>query len=370
MSAPPSPFSHFMLREIHEQPEAIERTIERHRSDHQLDPVQSALRNATKIVIAASGSSRHAGLAGEIMIEDFADIACDVEYSSEYSYRRPRASHTHVIMVITQSGETGDTILAQREALARGSRTIAIANVENSTIVREATAEFLTYAGKEVAIPATKSFTTQLTALYLFALKLARMRGSLPFAEIDRRWSDLHAIPDKLRSCLDPCSESARAAAAATYQARDFLFLGRGIHYAIAREGSLKLKEISYLHAEGYPAGELRHGPSALVDSTLPVVIIATRDLNDESSRLRYEKTLDIAREVKQRHGRIIAVGNIGDTELASIADHVMYVPDAPEHLLPILEVVPLQFYAYHVATMNGLDVDKPRNLVKSVAQE
>ncbi|HEY0565496.1 MAG TPA: SIS domain-containing protein, partial [Terriglobales bacterium] len=242
--------SAFMLKEIAEQPEAIRRTLEQHRSDHQLDAVLPALKSATKIVVAASGSSRHAGLAGEIMLEDLSDIACDVEYASEYSYRRPRVSTTHVIMVITQSGETGDTLLAMREALARGAKTVAIANVENSTIARESTAAIITNAGKEVAIPATKSFTTQLTALYLFALKLARLRGALPEDEIVRRLADIEDIPRKIQENLQDANAQALAAAQANFGSRDFVFLGRGIHYAIAREGALKLKEVSLVHAE------------------------------------------------------------------------------------------------------------------------
>ncbi|MEO8724745.1 MAG: SIS domain-containing protein [Acidobacteriaceae bacterium] len=370
MSASPYPYPKFMLKEIAEQPDAIRRTIEAHLSGQALAPVFDALRMATKLVIAASGSSRHAGLAGEIMIEDLSDIACDVEYSSEYSYRRPRVSTHYVIMVITQSGETADTLAALREATSRGARTIAIANVEHSTIVREATAEYLTYAGVEVAIPATKSFTAQLAALHSFALRLATIRKSLPAEEIARRLALLTEVPRAIEGSLAAWEEQAKAAALANFGAKQFIFLGRGIHYAIAREGALKLKEISYAHAEAYPAGELRHGPQALIDSSLPVVLIATRDRNDDGSVLRYEKTLAIAREIKERKGRLIVVANEGDEEIASIADHVMSVPEASEHLLPLLEVVPLQYFAYHIAHLNGLDVDKPRSLVKAVLTE
>jgi glucosamine--fructose-6-phosphate aminotransferase (isomerizing) len=359
-----------MLKEIAEQPEAIRRTIDAHLSGRELAPVLDALQTAVKIVIAASGSSRHAGLAGELMIEDLCDIACDVEYASEYSYRRPRVSTHYVIMVITQSGETADTLAALREANSRGARTIAIANVENSTIAREATAEFLTYAGEEIAIPATKSFTAQLAGLHVFALRLAAIRKSLPQDEIERRLALIEEVPPTIERCLSSWNEQALSAAQANFGAKQFIFLGRGIHYAIAREGALKLKEISYAHAEAYPAGELRHGPQALVDAFLPVVLIATRDRNDDGSVLRYEKTLMIAREVKQRQGRLIAIANEGDDEIASIADFVMYVPEASEHLLPLLEVVPLQYFAYHVANLNGLNVDRPRNLVKAVLVE
>jgi glucosamine--fructose-6-phosphate aminotransferase (isomerizing) len=362
-----SQFSHHMAREIAEQPEAIRKTIAAHASGAELQNVFDALRMATKIVIAASGSSRHAGLAGEIMIEDLADVACDVEYSSEYIYRRPRVSLHHVIMVITQSGETADTQLAQREALSRGARTIAISNVEASTIAREASAEYLTYAGTELAVPATKSFTAQLAALYVFALRLAAIRRSLPEDEIERRLRLADAVPRAIENSLDSWYGEALTAAQATFSARQFVFLGRGIHNAIAREGALKLKETSYVHAEAYPAGEFRHGPQALVEQDLPVVLLATRDRNDDGSVLRYEKSLLIAREIKQRGGRLIIVANDGDDEVATIADHVMHVPEVPEHLLPMVEVVPLQYFAYHVATLNGFDVDKPRNLSKAV---
>lgn len=360
----------FMLKEIYEQPDAIERTVAHHLGTNDLSEIEPDLKHATKIIIAASGSSRHAGLAGEIILEDIAEIPTDVEYSSEYCYRRPRVSVGYVVVAITQSGETGDTIAAQREAQARGAKTIAIANVENSTIAREATAEFLTYAGKEVAIPATKSFTAQLTALYLFAVKLAQLRGTQSPDEVKRRLAELAAVPDKIRAGLDRWKAVTLDAAKLVCGASRYFYLGRGVHYPIAREGALKLKEISYVHAEGYPAGELRHGPTALVDPSLPVVILATRDRNDEASTLRYEKTIQIAKEVKEKRAPIIAVVTEGDRELAGVADHLLEIPQTPELLLPIVEVVPLQLLAFHIATLNGLNVDKPRNLVKAVLTE
>lgn len=360
----------YMLKEIYEQPDAIERTIAHHLSNDGLASIHEDLKHATKIIIAASGSSRHAGLAGEIIIEDIAEIPTDVEYSSEYCYRRPRVSVGYIVVAITQSGETGDTIAAQREAIARGAKTIAIANVEGSTIAREAAAQFLTYAGKEVSIPATKSFTSQLTALYLFAIKLAELRGVLTPEQIEAKLAALQHVPGKIRRYLRQWQEATLPAAKMVHGADRYFYLGRGVHYPIAREGALKLKEISYAHAEGYPAGELRHGPTALVDSSLPVVLLATRDPNDEASSLRYEKTLAIASEVKAKSAPVIAVATEGDEEIGKIADHVLYVPETPELLLPIVEVVPLQFLAYHIATLNGLDVDKPRNLVKAVLVE
>ena len=367
MSESPAPFPHFMAKEIAEQPQALERTINSLTSGDPLAEVFDALRMATKIVIAASGSSRHAGLAGEIMIEDLADIACDVEYASEYIYRRPRMSLHHVIMVITQSGETADTLLAEREAMSRGARTIAIANVENSSIAREASAEFLTRAGREVAVPATKSFTCQLIALYLFALRLASIRRALPEDEVERRLELARHLPHAIERCLHTWDAQALLAAQAQFSAKQFVFLGRGIHYAVAREGALKLKETSYVHAEAYPAGEFRHGPQALIDDALPLVLLATRDRNDDSSVLRYEKTLSVAREIHHRGGHIIAVANEGDQEIAELAEYVLEVPEASEHLLPIVEVVPLQYLAYHISTLNGYNVDQPRNLSKAV---
>ena len=370
MSDSPAPYRQFMQKEIAEQPEAIRRTIEAHTADDALESLFDALRMATKIVIAASGSSRNAGLAGEIMIEDLADVACDVEYASEYIYRRPRMSLHHVIMVITQSGETADTMLAQREALSRGARTIAIANVEQSSIARDASAEFLTYAGREVAVPATKSFTAQLTALYLFSLRLSSIRRALPEEEIARRLELVTHLPHVIERCLPTWNAQALRAAEAHFTGKQFVYLGRGIHYAIAREGALKVKESSYVHAEAYPVGEFRHGPQALVDPDLPVVVLATRDRNDDASVMRYEKTLKVAGEIQARGGPVIAIVNEGDVEIRNIAQHVIEVPEVSEHLLPIIEVIPLQYFAYHVATLNGHDVDKPRNLSKAVLAE
>jgi glucosamine--fructose-6-phosphate aminotransferase (isomerizing) len=368
-------FAHAMRREIYEQPAAIARTIERHLKDDvifpgELDAIESALLTFEKLIIAASGSSRHAGLSGEIMIEDLSGVAVDVEYASEYCYRSTHAAIDPIVMVITQSGETADTIAAQREALTRGVKTIAISNVPDTTIPREAGAALITGAGPEKSIPATKSFTTQLTILYLMALFLARKRGRMT-SEVTRsylkRLLDLPEAIDKNLSAWDTLAEQFGEV---HYQAEKFLYLGRGVHYAIAREGALKLKEISYAHAEGYPAGELKHGPNALVDEKLPVVVLATCDKRDPDSVLRYRRTLDVMKEVRSRRGQLVTVATEGDKEVGAIADQVFYVPSAPELLLPILEVIPLQLFAYHVATKKGYDVDHPRNLVKAVVTE
>ncbi len=366
---------HAMQREIYEQPQAIAKTIERHLKDDiifpgELQAIEGALLTFEKLIIAASGSSRHAGLAGEIMIEDLSGVAVDVEYSSEYCYRSTHAAVDPIVVVITQSGETADTIAAQREALTRGVKTIAISNVDRTTIVRDASAALITGAGPELAVPATKSFTTQVTILYLMALFLARKRGRMT-SEVTRSYLQrLSQLPDAIENNLKQWDELAEQFGARHFQAEKFLYLGRGVHYAIAREGALKLKEISYAHAEGYPAGELKHGPNALVDERLPVVVLATCDHGDPDSVLRYRRTLDVMKEVKSRRGPVVAVATAGDHEVGGIADEVFFVPPAPELLLPILEVIPLQLFAYHVALGKGYDVDHPRNLVKAVVSE
>jgi glucosamine--fructose-6-phosphate aminotransferase (isomerizing) len=367
--------SHAMRREIYEQPQAIAKTIERHLKDDiifpgELQAIEGALLTFEKLIIAASGSSRHAGLAGEIMIEDLSGVAVDVEYSSEYCYRSTHAAVDPIVMVITQSGETADTIAAQREALTRGAKTIAVSNVDGTTIVRDAGAALITGAGPELAVPATKSFTTQVTILYLMALFLARKRGRMT-SEVTRSYLQrLAQLPPAIETNLQRWDDLAAEFGAQHFQAEKFLYLGRGVHYAIDSEGALKLKEISYAHAEGYPAGELKHGPNALVDEQLPVVVLATCDYGDPDSVLRYRRTLDVMKEVKSRRGPLVAVATEGDREVENIADQVFFVPPAPELLLPILEVIPLQLFAYHVALCKGYDVDHPRNLVKAVVNE
>jgi len=368
-------YSHAMRREIYEQPAAIAKTIEKHLKDDiifpgELLPLESALLTFEKLIVAASGSSRHAGLAGEIMIEDLSGVSVDVEYASEYCYRSTHAAIDPIVMVITQSGETADTIAAQREALTRGIKTIAISNMPDTTIVRESSAALITGAGREVSIPATKSFTTQVTIAYLMALFLARKRGRIT-SEVTRSYlKRLMRLPEAIDTNLKKWDSLAEEFGSVHCKAEKFLYLGRGVHYAIAREGALKLKEISYAHAEGYPVGELKHGPNALVDEKLPVVVLATCDHHDPDSVLRYKRTLDVMKDVKSRKGQLVTVATEGDTEVEGIADHVFYVPAAPELLLPILEVIPLQLFAYHVAVNKGIDVDHPRNLVKAVVTE
>ena len=306
---------------------------------------------------------------GKFMIERLARIPVEVDYASEWRYRDPIVAANALTMLITQSGETADTIAAQREARAKGSKTIGICTVVGSRVTREANGTIYTHAGPEIGVASTKAFTAQLTALFLFSLYLANIRGTITKDEARMYIGELGKLPGKLESVLAK-EEDAEDLAKEYHRAQDFLFLGRGIHYPIALEGALKLKEISYIHAEGYPAGEMKHGPNALIDEDLPVVIMATCDPNDPGSQMRYEKTLSNLKEVKARSGRVIAVATEGDEDIREAADHVVYVPPAPELLSPILEVVPLQLLAYHIAVRRGCDVDQPRNLAKSVTVE
>jgi glucosamine--fructose-6-phosphate aminotransferase (isomerizing) len=369
-------YKHFMLKEIHEQPTAVrDTTLGRVSLDsgrvflEKMDVTENELRQVQKINIAACGTSWHAALAGKFMIERLARIPVEVDYASEWRYRDPITSSKEITLLITQSGETADTIAAQREAKAKGSKTLAICNVVGAMIAREASGTVYTHAGPEIGVASTKAFTAQLTALFLLALYLGELRGAT--STEDARWyiEELLKMPAKLETILARDAEC-EALAKQYYRVQDFLFLGRGIHYPIALEGALKLKEISYIHAEGYPAGEMKHGPNALIDENLPVVMVATRDTNDPNSVLRYEKTMSNVKEVKARSGIVIAVATEGDEEIKESVDHVLYVPHAPELLLPILEVVPLQLLAYHIAVRRGCDVDQPRNLAKSVTVE
>ncbi len=369
-------FKHFMLKEIYEQPRAVrDTTLGRVSLDsgkvflEEMDITEAELRNVQKINIAACGTSWHAALAGKFMIERLARIPVEVDYASEWRYRDPITSSKEITLLITQSGETADTIAAQREAKAKGSKTLAICNVVGAMIARESAGTIYTHAGPEIGVASTKAFTAQLTALFLLALYLGELRGATPPEEAKKYIDELLKIPAKLETLLShdsACEDLARQ----YYKVQDFLFLGRGIHYPIALEGALKLKEISYIHAEGYPAGEMKHGPNALIDENLPVVIVATQDKNDPNSVLRYEKTMSNVKEVTARVGRVIAVATEGDEEIRESVDHVLHVPHAPELLLPILEVVPLQLLAYHIAVRRGCDVDQPRNLAKSVTVE
>jgi glucosamine--fructose-6-phosphate aminotransferase (isomerizing) len=369
-------FKHFMLKEIYEQPRAVSDTTRGRVSLDTghifLDEMQiseTQFRAAKKINILACGTSWHAGQAGKFMIESLARVPVEVDYASEWRYRNPIVDADTLTLVISQSGETADTLAAQREAKAKGSPTFAICNVVGSMITREAAGTIYTHAGPEIGVASTKAFTCQLTALYLFALYLAQARGTMTAEQTRTAAQELTLIPAKLETIFahdEKCEDLAKR----FQRVHDFLFLGRGIHYPIALEGALKLKEISYIHAEGYPAGEMKHGPNALIDENLPVVIVATRDTKNPDSMVRYEKTLSNLKEVKARSGVVIALATEGDVEIEEAADHVLYVPEAPEELSPILEIVPLQLLAYHIAVRRGCDVDQPRNLAKSVTVE
>jgi glucosamine--fructose-6-phosphate aminotransferase (isomerizing) len=369
-------FKHFMLKEIYEQPRTIrDTTLGRVSQDtghvflDEMQVTEAEFKALKKINIAACGTSWHAGLAGKFMIETLARVPVEVDYASEWRYRDPVMGPDTITMLISQSGETADTIAAQREAKAKGSKTLAICNVVGSMITREAAGTIYTHAGPEIGVASTKAFSGQLTALYLFALYLAQVRGAIKPDQARALIQQLTHIPGKLEQILahdEACNELAKI----YVRSQDFLFLGRGIHYPIALEGALKLKEISYIHAEGYPAGEMKHGPNALIDENLPVVIIATRDVNSPASMVRYEKTISNLQEVKARSGIVIALATEGDEEIRSNADHVLYIPPAPEELSAILEIVPLQLLAYHIAVRRGCDVDQPRNLAKSVTVE
>jgi len=369
-------YRHFMLKEIYEQPRAVrDTTLGRVSLDtgkiflEELGVTPEEFKNTTKISIAACGTSGHAGLAGKFMIERLARLPVEVDYASEWRYRDPIVGKNELAMFITQSGETADTIAALREAQSKGARTLAICNVVGSAIAREASGTIYTHAGPEIGVASTKAFTAQLTALVLLALHLAEVRGTLSMDDARAFITELNKLPGKLESILAH-DEACEKLANLYHRSHGFLFLGRGVHYPIALEGALKLKEISYIHAEGYPAGEMKHGPNALIDDNLPVVILATCDRTDKDSVLRYEKTMSNLKEVTARGGKIIAVATEGDAEIAGEAEHVLYIPPAPELLSAILEIVPLQLLAYHIAVLRGCDVDQPRNLAKSVTVE
>jgi glutamine---fructose-6-phosphate transaminase (isomerizing) len=369
-------YKHFMLKEIFEQPRAVrDTTLGRVGQESgrifldEVDIAPAEFNRFRQVKIIACGTSWHAGLAGKFMIEKLARIPVEVDYGSEFRYRDPIVTPDTLTVVISQSGETADTRAAQLEAKHKGSRTLAICNVVGSMITREAAGTIYTHAGPEIGVASTKAFTGQLTALFILAMYLGQSNGSLDESTSRCLVQELIRIPSKLETVLsgDPLYESLGRD---LHHSTDALFLGRGIHFPIALEGALKLKEISYIHAEGYPAGEMKHGPNALIDEKLPVVVIATHDGTDEESRVLYEKTISNIQEVKAREGIVVAVVTQGDELARKSADHVIEVPPAHTLLSPILEIVPLQLLAYHIAVRRGCDVDQPRNLAKSVTVE
>jgi glutamine---fructose-6-phosphate transaminase (isomerizing) len=370
-------YKHFMLKEIFEQPRSVrDTTLGRISLETgevflgEMKITDDQFRAATQVNIAACGTSWHSALAGKYMIERLARVPTEVDYASEYRYRDPIADPRALGLLITQSGETADTLAAQREMIAKGSMTIAICNVVGSMVAREAHGTIYTHAGPEIGVASTKAFTAQLTALFLFALHLAQKRGTISPAESAALVDELSRIPGKIEEVLRQREGECRLLAKVYASASNFLFLGRGIHFPIALEGALKLKEISYIHAEGYPAGEMKHGPNALIDEALPVVVLATNDAQSPESMLRYEKTLSNIQEVTARSGRVIAIATEGNKQIHELVEDVIYVPQAPELLAPLIEVVPLQLLAYYIAVRRGCDVDQPRNLAKSVTVE
>jgi glutamine---fructose-6-phosphate transaminase (isomerizing) len=371
-------FPHEMVREIYEQPEALRRTLALYLTEKGLKQEIGAqlsgwLNPNGEILIVASGSSRHSGLYAEILLEDLCGLAVDVEYASEYSYRGGPGfvgQRRPSVLVLSQSGETTDTRTALEEARRQGHKTLAITNAPASTIAHAADISMPLAAGMEKAIPATKSFTCQLAVLYLLALYEGMHLGIMDPEILAEEIAGLRVAPDALEGQLDAWREQTAALAHKYANAVTFLYLGRGIHYAIAREGALKLKESSYVHAEGYPVGELKHGPNALVSDRVPLVVLATVDRNLPASVRRYEKTLQLLADVKAQGARVIALANEDDGEVPALVTDCIRVPEASEYLLPILEVVPLQLFAYFMAIEHGVDVDRPRHLSKAVVEK
>ena len=369
-------YKHFMLKEIYEQPRAVRDTTLGRVSQEtgqvfldEMDIAPAEFARFRQVKIIACGTSWHAALAGKFMIEKLARLPVEVDYGSEFRYRDPIMSDHTLTIVISQSGETADTLAAQREAKQKGSPTLAICNAVGSMITREAAGTIYTHAGPEIGVASTKAFTCQLTALFILAMYLGQANGSLDESCSRALVQELLHIPGKLEAVLSHDSVY-EALGRDLHRATDFLFLGRGVHFPIALEGALKLKEISYIHAEGYPAGEMKHGPNALIDEKLPVVVLATHDSSNRESRLLYEKTLSNIQEVKAREGIVVALVTEGDQEVRKFADHVIEIPPAIDLLAPILEIAPLQLLAYHIAVRRGCDVDQPRNLAKSVTVE
>ena len=369
-------FKHFMLKEIYEQPRAVRDTVQGRVSldtgSVYLDPMNISdedFQSITSIKIAACGTSWHAGLAGKYMIEQMARVPVEVDYASEFRYRSPVLDENVLLIVISQSGETADTIAALREAKTQGCKVLAICNVQGSMIPREADGTILTHAGPEIGVASTKAFTSQMIALYLFALHLGQIRGKINETEAKFHVQQLAELPVKIENLLSE-SDNIEELSKEFFRVQDFLYLGRGISFPVALEGALKLKEISYIHAEGYPAGEMKHGPNALIDEQLPVVVINTRETGNHISELRYEKTHSNIVEVKAREGIVISILTEGDEMSSRVSDKIIEIPEASDLLSPILAIVPLQLLAYHIAVRRGCDVDQPRNLAKSVTVE
>jgi glucosamine--fructose-6-phosphate aminotransferase (isomerizing) len=362
-------YEHFMLKEIHEQPRSIRDSLRGRMDLINSEVVLGGIRdheqkfqNAKRILILGCGTSWHAGLVGEYLFEDLARIPVEVEYASEFRYRNPIVGEEDIVIAISQSGETADTLAAIELAKSRGATIIGICNVVGSSIARVTHAGSYTHAGPEIGVASTKAFTAQVTVLTLMALMIGRRKGTISASNFHRLINELDAIPDKVQKVLG--SESQIKYIADIYKdATNALYLGRGYSFPVALEGALKLKEISYIHAEGYPAAEMKHGPIALIDEAMPVFVVATKGAS-------YEKVVSNIQEVKARKGKIIAIVTEGDTVVKELADHVIEIPETPDQLVPLLSVIPFQLISYHIAVMLGRNVDQPRNLAKSVTVE
>src|ERR1700730_8696923 len=371
-------YKHFMQKEIYEQPRAVRDTLLNRVSQEtgkifldEMNITEEQFCSFQNVRIVACGTSWHAGLAGKFMIERLARLPVEVDYGSEFRYRDPIVDAKTLTVCISQSGETADTLAGQREAKLKGSPTLAICNVMGSMVTREAAGTILTHAGPEIGVASTKAFTSQMTALLLLAVYLGQVRGKLSGDAAKNLLQEFTRIPHKIETVLQGDEAGLyETLARQFFRNTDFLYLGRGIHYPIALEGALKLKEISYIHAEGYPAGEMKHGPNALIDENLPVVVLATHDENDPDSVTRYEKSVSNIQEVRARDGIVVSIVTIGDHLAREASDHIIELPPAPELLSPLLEIIPLQLLAYHIAVRRGCDVDQPRNLAKSVTVE
>ena len=362
-------YDHFMLKEIHEQPKAITDTFRGRLLVEQnfikllgIDSYREKFLNANRVIIVACGTSWHAGLVGEYLLEDMARIPVEVEYASEFRYRNPVITENDVIIAISQSGETADTLAAIKLAKERGAFVYGICNVVGSSIARETHTGTYTHAGPEIGVASTKAFTTQITVLTLMALKLGREKGTIPEKEFVKYLKAMNRIPQQVEKLLE-IDEHVKYIASVYKDASNCLYLGRGFNFPVALEGALKLKEISYIHAEGYPAAEMKHGPIALIDENMPTFVIATKHGH-------YEKVVSNIQEIKSRSGKIIAIVTEGDITVKEIADHCIEIPETEEALTPLLTTIPLQLLSYHIAVMLGKNVDQPRNLAKSVTVE
>ncbi|MFT4523706.1 MAG: glucosamine--fructose-6-phosphate aminotransferase (isomerizing) [Bacteroidia bacterium] len=363
-------YDHFMLKEIYEQPKSIYDSmrgrfnpIDLTFAMRSLSEYDSKIKNLRRVIIIGCGTSWHAGLVGEYLIEEFARLPVEVEYASEFRYRDPVINEDDLVIAISQSGETADTLAALEMAKEKGATIYGICNVVGSSIPRITDAGAYTHAGPEIGVASTKAFTAQVTVLTLIALGIAEIRGKISSARLRQMFAELEQIPSKVQHVLDHCGEKVLEISEKFKDSNNFLYLGRGYNFPVALEGALKLKEISYIHAEGYPAAEMKHGPIALIDANMPVVVIAPK-------RGYYEKVLSNIQEVKARKGIIIAIVTEGDTKVKDLADHYIEIPDTEDCLVPILATIPLQLLSYHIAVMRGCNVDQPRNLAKSVTVE